>query len=115
MPKEITRRTLIELSVAGAAALAAAEARAVDRPDLPKDQRIGFAVVGLGKLAQGQIIPGLRRSKGAKLVALVSGHRDKAELSCTGVKAFRNVRIKVVHRVQCSKCFKRGSSSSTDN
>jgi len=83
MPKEITRRTLIELSVAGAAALAAAEARAVDRPDLPKDQRIGFAVVGLGKLAQGQIIPGLRRSKGAKLVALVSGHRDKAERIAT--------------------------------
>ena len=78
MPKEITRRTLIELSVAGAAALASAEVKAVDRPDLPKDQRIGFAVVGLGKLAQGQIIPGLRRSKGAKLVALVSGHPDKA-------------------------------------
>ena len=79
MAKEITRRTLIELSVAGAAALAAAEVKAVDRPDLPKDQRIGFAVVGLGKLALGQIIPGLRRSKGAKLVALVSGHPDKAK------------------------------------
>jgi len=79
MPKEISRRTLIELSVAGAAALAAAEAKALDRPSLPKDQKIGFAVVGLGKLAQGQIIPGLRRSKSAKLVALVSGHPDKAK------------------------------------
>jgi predicted dehydrogenase len=79
MPKEITRRSLIELSIAGAAALAAAEAKAVDRPTLPKDQKLGFAVVGLGKLAQGEIIPGLRQAKGAKLTALVSGHPDKAQ------------------------------------
>jgi glucose-fructose oxidoreductase len=79
MPKEITRRNLIELSVAGVAALAATDAKAVDRPILPKDQKLGFAVVGLGKLAQGQIIPGLRQAKGAKLVALVSGHPDKAK------------------------------------
>ncbi len=79
MPREISRRNMIELSIAGAAVLAGAEAKALDRPALPKDQRIGFAVVGLGKLSQGQIIPGLRKSKGAKLVALVSGHRDKAD------------------------------------
>jgi len=79
MPKEITRRSLIELSVAGVAALAAAESKAIDRPILPKDQKLGFAVVGLGKLAQGEIIPGLRQAKGAKLVALVSGHPDKAK------------------------------------
>ena len=78
MPKEMSRRTLIELSVAGAAALAGAEAKALDRPTLPGDQKIGFAVVGLGKLAQGQIIPGLRKAKSAKLVAVVSGHPDKA-------------------------------------
>jgi predicted dehydrogenase len=79
MPKELTRRSLIELSVAGAAALVAAEAKALDRPTLPKDQQLGFAVVGLGKLAQGEIIPGLRQARGAKLVAVVSGHPDKAK------------------------------------
>lgn len=79
MPNEISRRTLIELSVAGAAAMVVAETKAAERPDLPKDQKIGFAVVGLGKLAQGQIIPGLRKAKSAKLVALVSGHPDKAK------------------------------------
>jgi len=79
MPKEITRRSLIELSVAGVAALAAAESKAVDRPALTKDQKLGFAVVGLGKLSQGEIIPGLRQAKSAKLVALVSGHPDKAK------------------------------------
>jgi predicted dehydrogenase len=81
MPNEISRRTLIEMSVAGAAVLATAEAQAQakTRPSLPKDQKIGFAVVGLGKLSQGQIIPGLRTARSAKLVAVVSGHRDKAE------------------------------------
>jgi glucose-fructose oxidoreductase len=74
---EVTRRALIELSVAGATAMLAEEARAQAAP-LPASDRIGFAVVGLGKLAQGQIIPGLRHSKGCKLTALVSGHPDKA-------------------------------------
>ena len=78
MPKEISRRTLIEMSVAGAAALAGAEAKAFDRPALPSDQKIGFAVVGLGKLSQGQIIPGLRTARSARLAAVVSGHADKA-------------------------------------
>jgi predicted dehydrogenase len=39
---------------------------------------VGFAVVGLGKLSQGQIIPGLRNTRNARLTALVSGHPDKA-------------------------------------
>jgi hypothetical protein len=79
MPQQITRRGLIQMSAAGAAALVAAESSAIDRPALPGDQKIGFAVVGLGKLSQGEIIPGLRQAKSAKLVALVSGHPDKAK------------------------------------
>uniref|UniRef100_UPI003B3B15DD Gfo/Idh/MocA family protein n=1 Tax=Sphingomonas sp. TaxID=28214 RepID=UPI003B3B15DD len=79
MSKEFSRRSIIELSVAGAAGLISAETLAKTRPTLPKDEKIGFAVVGLGKLSQGQIIPGLRTARSAKLVALVSGHRDKAE------------------------------------
>ena len=50
---------------------------ASDPIDPQADQKIGFAVVGLGKLAQNQIIPGLRTAKGAKLVAVVSGHPDE--------------------------------------
>ena len=86
MPNEISRRTLIELGLAGAsvAVAGAAVARPVpsaepeDRPALPDKDKIGFAVVGLGKLALGQIIPGLRTAKSAKLVALVSGDPAKA-------------------------------------
>jgi predicted dehydrogenase len=42
------------------------------------DTRAGFAVVGLGKLSLGQIIPGFRNCRRARLTALVSGHADKA-------------------------------------
>ena len=45
---------------------------------LPDGQRVGFAVVGLGKLALGQIIPAIPKTRGVKLTALVSGHPDKA-------------------------------------
>ena len=45
---------------------------------LPLDQRIGFALVGLGSLSQEQLIPAFRVSKKAKLTALVSGDPEKA-------------------------------------
>ena len=42
------------------------------------DQRVGFAIVGLGHLALNQILPAFGTSKLARPVALVSGNRDKA-------------------------------------
>ncbi|GAA0318557.1 Gfo/Idh/MocA family oxidoreductase [Sphingomonas oligophenolica] len=85
MPNSISRRTLIELGLAGASAALAGTALAEPAPfpepqlpPLPDSEKIGFAVVGLGKLSQGQIIPGLKGARGAKLAALVSGHPDKA-------------------------------------
>ncbi|MBC7667374.1 MAG: Gfo/Idh/MocA family oxidoreductase [Gemmatimonadaceae bacterium] len=64
------------IGVVGAStALAAAKAPAIATPDADK---VGFAIVGLGKLSLGQIIPGLKVAKGAKLAAVVSGHPDKA-------------------------------------
>jgi predicted dehydrogenase len=46
---------------------------------LPQDQRVGFALVGLGRLTQGQLLPAFRVSKKAKLTALVSGDPVKAQ------------------------------------
>lgn len=75
MPNPISRRTLI----AGTAVVAAASAvRAQARPPLPDDQKLGIAVVGLGRLSLTQIIPGLKHAYGVKLAAVVSGHPDKA-------------------------------------
>jgi predicted dehydrogenase len=42
-------------------------------------RRIGYGIVGLGRISMGQFMPGVRISERSKIVALVSGHRDKAE------------------------------------
>src|SRR3954470_11263935 len=46
---------------------------------LPDENRVGFALVGLGRLAQQQLIPAFKASKRAKLTALVSGDAAKAQ------------------------------------
>jgi predicted dehydrogenase len=44
---------------------------------LPPDQRVGYAIVGLGHLSLEEILPGFAHCKMAKPVALVSGDADK--------------------------------------
>lgn len=48
------------------------------RPPLPDDRKLGVAVVGLGKLALGEVIPAFADCRSCKLSALASGNRDKA-------------------------------------
>lgn len=77
---ELSRRALIELGLAGAvAAPALAHAETPSLPPLPDEQKLGFAIVGIGKLSMGQLIPGLKKTRGAKLSALVSGDPEKAK------------------------------------
>ncbi len=50
----------------------------------PKDtagggRKIGYCIVGLGRISMGEFMPGVQISKRSKIVALVSGHRPKAE------------------------------------
>jgi hypothetical protein len=47
-------------------------------PFLPMNQRVGFAIVGLGRLSLNQILPAFGHSQFCKAVALVSGDREKA-------------------------------------
>lgn len=42
-------------------------------------KKVGWAVVGLGELALGEILPAFGHSEYSKLTALVSGHPDKAK------------------------------------
>src|SRR5574337_355893 len=42
-------------------------------------RRMGYAVVGLGRFAEWAVLPAFRRSRKAKLVALVSGDERKAK------------------------------------
>ena len=44
----------------------------------PPGRRVGWAVVGLGQFALNQILPAFAEARMSKLVALVSGSRDKA-------------------------------------
>jgi len=80
-----SRRALLAGVAAGGAALALPRrpARAFGLPAAPPPpapaRRIGFALVGIGKLTQKQLIPALRTTRVARLTALVSGHADKAK------------------------------------
>jgi predicted dehydrogenase len=46
---------------------------------LADDRRVGFALVGLGRLSQEELVPAFRVSKKAKLTALVSGDPEKVQ------------------------------------
>src|SRR3954467_12713500 len=69
MNDDISRRGLLGLGLAAAAL-----------PTLGRAQGdgVGFAVVGLGKLSLGQIVPGFAHCRSARLAALVSGHAERA-------------------------------------
>jgi glucose-fructose oxidoreductase len=67
----MTRRGIMGLGLGAAAASAIGAGR-------PAGDTVGFAIVGLGKLSLGQLIPGFRNCRSARLAALVSGHLDKA-------------------------------------
>lgn len=47
------------------------------RPD-PQARQTGWAIVGLGKLTQGEILPAFAETQHCRLAALVSGNPDKA-------------------------------------
>jgi predicted dehydrogenase len=69
----LTRRNFAKLSAAGLAAQFAPLLRTRDQP-----KKIGYAVIGLGRIA-GHFMPGVNASSSSQITGLVSGHRDKAE------------------------------------
>ena len=44
----------------------------------PDDKPLGYAVVGIGQLTKGQVIPAFRNTKQSRLTGFVSGDREKA-------------------------------------
>jgi predicted dehydrogenase len=71
MTSDISRRHAIGAGIGAAALSAVGHGQG-------RTAEIGIAVVGLGKLSLGQIIPGFRNCRSARLTALISGHADKA-------------------------------------
>src|SRR5438094_2637137 len=82
-PNEITRRSFINKASRGLLATTAAEALLKNAsaqlrvPD-PPGKKLGWAIVGLGSLSINQILPAFAKCEKSKVVALVSGHPDKA-------------------------------------
>src|SRR6266568_1071342 len=84
--QEITRRGFIakvgQGLVAANVAAALFQDAAAQQPQLivpePPGKKVGWAIVGLGKLAINQILPAFAQCEQSKVVALVSGHPDKA-------------------------------------
>lgn len=90
-PGQSSRRQFMTTSGAIGTGWVAAGALAAEAPLAPPDKqppelelpnpvkrKIGFAIVGLGKLSVEEILPAFGRCSLAKPVALVSGHPDKA-------------------------------------
>jgi predicted dehydrogenase len=83
--KEITRRGFLSKVGGGLAAVNVAAALVKDAaakqqhgvPE-PPGRELGWAIVGLGSLAMNQILPAFAACEKSKVVALVSGHPDKA-------------------------------------
>jgi predicted dehydrogenase len=71
MTSDISRRHAIGAGIGAAALSAIGHGQG-------RTAGIGIAVVGLGKLSLGQIIPAFRNCRSARLTALISGHADKA-------------------------------------
>ena len=69
----LTRREFNRLAMAGAASQ-------VVSPLLAQggDRKIGYCMIGLGRISMGHFMPGALASKNSRITGIVSGHRDKA-------------------------------------
>src|SRR4051812_28704504 len=81
--RDLTRRGFLEkagqgLAAASALGSLATRAFAQQVPE-PPGRKAGWAVVGLGSLAINQILPAFAKCEKSKVVALVSGHPEKAQ------------------------------------
>jgi predicted dehydrogenase len=70
----LTRRELGRFVAAGAVLRLAP---AVDAAD--DDRRIGYCIVGLGRISMDHFMPAVKMSRHSRISGIVSGHRDKAE------------------------------------
>jgi len=65
---------------------AAPFARLLTAQEEAKKDHIGYCIVGLGRISLGHFMPGCLNSKKSRVVAVVSGHRDKAEQTAAKYK-----------------------------
>src|ERR1700733_598951 len=69
----LTRREFNRLAIAGAASQMVSPLLAQGG-----DRKIGYCMIGLGRISMGHFMPGALASKQSRLTGIVSGHREKA-------------------------------------
>ena len=69
----ITRRAF-QLTVAGAAAFVLNL-----KAQQPAQRKIGYCIIGLGRISMNEFMPGVKVSESCRIAGIVSGHRDKAD------------------------------------
>jgi predicted dehydrogenase len=74
---KLTRRDFSRLSAM--AALSSALPRLDGQTAESSGRKLGWCIVGLGRISMDHFMPGVALSKSGKITALVSGHREKAE------------------------------------
>jgi len=74
-----TRRKFLQTSALGATTLAAGLPRFAFGAEPPPPKKIGIALVGLGRLSEGQLAPALQKTQWCRLTGLVSGSPEKAK------------------------------------
>ena len=71
----LTRREFTRLAVAGAASQVVSPLFA----QTGGDRKIGYAVIGLGRISMGHFNPGVLASKNSRITGIVSGHPEESE------------------------------------
>lgn len=79
---ELTRRSFLKKGLAASSAVGAmigsSAAQQLQVPD-PPGRKLGWAIVGLGRLSINQILPAFAKCEKSKVVAFVTGSREKGE------------------------------------
>lgn len=80
-PSDLSRRRFLQAGAYSALAAAAIPNLAFgqDQPAGAGGKKIGYALVGLGRLSINQLLPAFAPSQNCKVTALVSGHPDKTK------------------------------------
>src|SRR5919198_2772028 len=74
-----TRRSFGRVLGAGAALSQLVPAVPRGSQSAEKGKKVGYCIVGLGRISLQHFMPACKMSRQSQVVALVSGHRDKAE------------------------------------
>lgn len=93
MPQSVTRRHFIQGSAASLLAGSAVAQLASGQPASTEPKKIGYALVGLGRLSINQLLPAFKTTRHSKCVALVSGDPAKAKKLAAehGIDASRGI------------------------